>query len=102
MNHRIDARPTRDDAARIPERNRFSTCCAGESFTQEDDDSPVDLPVMDYPDDMDDQLTTISQETLQDVLGTLQIPPPVARRSTHVAAIPEEPLHLYDLHLKHR
>ncbi|KAJ1141788.1 hypothetical protein NDU88_008116 [Pleurodeles waltl] len=58
---------------------------------EEDDGSPVDLPVLDYPDDLDDQLTTISQETLQDVLGTLQTPPPVARRSIHVAAIPEDP-----------
>ncbi|KAJ1185872.1 hypothetical protein NDU88_002658 [Pleurodeles waltl] len=58
---------------------------------QEDDGSPVDLPVLDYPDDLDDQLITISQETLQDVLGTLQTPPPLARRSIHVAAIPEDP-----------
>ncbi|KAJ1198105.1 hypothetical protein NDU88_001949 [Pleurodeles waltl] len=53
--------------------------------------SPVDLSVLDYPDDLDEQLTTLSQETLHDVLGTLQTLPPVARRSIHVAAIPEDP-----------
>ncbi|KAJ1155012.1 hypothetical protein NDU88_007748 [Pleurodeles waltl] len=37
----------------------------------DDDGSPVDLPVLDYPDDLDDQLTATSQEILQDVLGTL-------------------------------
>ncbi|KAJ1198868.1 hypothetical protein NDU88_002707 [Pleurodeles waltl] len=57
----------------------------------EDDGLPVDLPVLDYPDDLDDQLTAISQETLQDVLGTLQTPPPVTRRSIIVAAILEDP-----------
>ncbi|KAJ1143823.1 hypothetical protein NDU88_010125 [Pleurodeles waltl] len=57
----------------------------------EDDVSSVDLPVLDYRDDMDDELTTINQETLYDVLGTLRTPPPVARRSTHAAAIPEDP-----------
>ncbi|KAJ1092724.1 hypothetical protein NDU88_005834 [Pleurodeles waltl] len=60
-------------------------------YYQNDDGSPVDLSVLDYPDDMDDKLTTISQETLQDVLGILQTPPPVTRRSTHVADIPEDP-----------
>ncbi|KAJ1105560.1 hypothetical protein NDU88_002965 [Pleurodeles waltl] len=38
---------------------------------QEDDGSPADMPVLDFPDDMDDELTNISQQTLQDVLGIL-------------------------------
>ncbi|KAJ1199361.1 hypothetical protein NDU88_003198 [Pleurodeles waltl] len=58
---------------------------------QEDNGSPVDMPVLDYPDDMDDELTTISHQTLRDVLGTLQTPSSVARRSTDVAAITEDP-----------
>ncbi|KAJ1162191.1 hypothetical protein NDU88_002664 [Pleurodeles waltl] len=58
---------------------------------QEDDGSPGDIPVLDFPDDMDDKLTNISQQTLQDVLGTLQTPPSVARRSTEVADITEDP-----------
>ncbi|KAJ1172696.1 hypothetical protein NDU88_004540 [Pleurodeles waltl] len=58
---------------------------------QEDNASPEDMPVQDYPDDMDDELTNISQKTLQDVLGTLQTPPSVTRRSTDVAAITEDP-----------
>ncbi|XP_069062105.1 uncharacterized protein [Pleurodeles waltl] len=49
------------------------------------------MPVQDYPDDMDDQLANISQQTLQDVLGTLQTPPSVTWRSTELAAITEEP-----------
>ncbi|KAJ1125483.1 hypothetical protein NDU88_003912 [Pleurodeles waltl] len=49
------------------------------------------MPVLDFPDDMDDELTNISQQTLQDVLGTLQTPPSVARRSTDTAAITEDP-----------
>ncbi|KAJ1126219.1 hypothetical protein NDU88_004627 [Pleurodeles waltl] len=48
------------------------------------------MPVPEYPDDMDDELTNISQETIQEVLGTLQIPPSVTRRSTEQAAITEE------------
>ncbi|XP_069077461.1 uncharacterized protein [Pleurodeles waltl] len=64
--------------------------CNQSAACNEDDGSPVDLSVLDYPDDLDDHLTTISQETLQDVLGTLQTPTPVARRSSHVAAIPED------------
>ncbi|KAJ1207548.1 hypothetical protein NDU88_002939 [Pleurodeles waltl] len=58
---------------------------------QEDDGSPADMPVLDFPDDMDDELTSISQQTLQDVLGTLQTPPSVTRRSTDTAAITEDP-----------
>ncbi|KAJ1191416.1 hypothetical protein NDU88_000732 [Pleurodeles waltl] len=58
---------------------------------QEDDGSPGDVPALDFPDDMDDELTNISQQTLQDVLGTLQTPPSVARRSTDTAAITEDP-----------
>ncbi|KAJ1140839.1 hypothetical protein NDU88_007177 [Pleurodeles waltl] len=58
---------------------------------QEDDGSPGDMPVLDFPDDMDDELTNISQQTLQDVLGTLQTPPSVTRRSTEVAVITEDP-----------
>ncbi|KAJ1143659.1 hypothetical protein NDU88_009964 [Pleurodeles waltl] len=57
----------------------------------EDDGSPADMPVQDYPDDMDDELTNISQQTLQDILGTLQTPPSVTRRSTELAAITEDP-----------
>ncbi|KAJ1116849.1 hypothetical protein NDU88_005054 [Pleurodeles waltl] len=49
------------------------------------------MPVLDFPDDMDDELTNISQQTLQDVLGALQNPPSVARRSTDTAAITEDP-----------
>ncbi|KAJ1128233.1 hypothetical protein NDU88_006612 [Pleurodeles waltl] len=58
---------------------------------QEDDGSPADMPVQEYPDDMDDELTNISHQTLQDVLGTLQTPPSVARRSSEQAAITEDP-----------
>ncbi|XP_069066570.1 uncharacterized protein [Pleurodeles waltl] len=43
------------------------------------------------PDDMDDELTNISHQTLQDVLGLLQTPPSVTRRSTEQAAITEDP-----------
>ncbi|KAJ1190808.1 hypothetical protein NDU88_000127 [Pleurodeles waltl] len=60
-------------------------------FIEEDDGSPVDMPVQDYPDDMDDDLRNISHQTLQDVLGTLQTPPSVRRRSTEQAAIAEDP-----------
>ncbi|KAJ1177718.1 hypothetical protein NDU88_002970 [Pleurodeles waltl] len=35
---------------------------------QEDEGSPGDMPVLEFPDDMDDELTNISQQTLQDVL----------------------------------
>ncbi|KAJ1205593.1 hypothetical protein NDU88_001021 [Pleurodeles waltl] len=48
----------------------------------EEDGSPADMPVLDFPDDMGDEMTNISQQTLQDVLGTLQTPPSVTRRST--------------------
>ncbi|KAJ1175259.1 hypothetical protein NDU88_000547 [Pleurodeles waltl] len=58
---------------------------------QKDDGSSADMPVQDYPDDMDDELTNISQQTLQDVLGTLQTPPSVTRRNTELAAITEDP-----------
>ncbi|KAJ1089633.1 hypothetical protein NDU88_002782 [Pleurodeles waltl] len=50
------------------------------------------MPVLGFPDDMDDELTNISEQTLQDVLGTLQTPPSVAKRSTDTAAITEDPL----------
>ncbi|KAJ1217160.1 hypothetical protein NDU88_004755, partial [Pleurodeles waltl] len=56
-----------------------------------DDGSPADMPVQEYPDDMDDELTSISHQTLQDVLGTLQTPPSVTRRSKEQAAITEDP-----------
>ncbi|KAJ1152845.1 hypothetical protein NDU88_005619 [Pleurodeles waltl] len=49
------------------------------------------MPVPEYPDDMDDELTNIPQQTIQDVLGTLQTPPSVTRRSTEQAAIAEDP-----------
>ncbi|KAJ1203302.1 hypothetical protein NDU88_007090 [Pleurodeles waltl] len=58
---------------------------------QEDDGSPVAMTVQDYPDDMDDELTNISQQTLQEVLGTLQTPPSVTRSSTELATITEDP-----------
>ncbi|KAJ1088605.1 hypothetical protein NDU88_001761 [Pleurodeles waltl] len=58
---------------------------------REDDGSPADMPVQDYPDDMNDELTNISHQTLQDVLETLQTPPSVTRRSTEQAAITEDP-----------
>ncbi|KAJ1153040.1 hypothetical protein NDU88_005807 [Pleurodeles waltl] len=58
---------------------------------QEDDGSPTDMPAQDYPDDMDGELTNISHQTFQDVLGTLQTPPSVTRRSTEQAAITEDP-----------
>ncbi|KAJ1127830.1 hypothetical protein NDU88_006223 [Pleurodeles waltl] len=67
--------------------------------TCRDDGSPADMPVQDYPDDMDDELTNISHQTLQEVFGTLQTPPSVTRRSTDTAAIAEDPptTQLYDL-----
>ncbi|KAJ1098015.1 hypothetical protein NDU88_003131 [Pleurodeles waltl] len=49
------------------------------------------MPVPEYPDDMDDELTNIPQQTIQEVLGTLQTPPSVTRRSTEQAAITEDP-----------
>ncbi|KAJ1152854.1 hypothetical protein NDU88_005628 [Pleurodeles waltl] len=58
---------------------------------QEDDGSPADMPVPEYPDDMDNELTNIPQRTIQDVLGSLQTQPSVTRRSTEQAAITEEP-----------
>ncbi|KAJ1190835.1 hypothetical protein NDU88_000154 [Pleurodeles waltl] len=58
---------------------------------QDDDGSPGDMPVLDVPDDMDDELTNISQQTIQDVHGTLQTPPSIARRSTDTAAITVDP-----------
>ncbi|KAJ1152526.1 hypothetical protein NDU88_005301 [Pleurodeles waltl] len=58
--------------------------------TCRDDGSPADMPVMDFTDDMDDELTNISHQTLQDVLETLQSPPSVTR-STDTAAITEDP-----------
>ncbi|KAJ1185758.1 hypothetical protein NDU88_002545 [Pleurodeles waltl] len=58
---------------------------------QEEDGSPADMPVPDFPDDMDDEAINIPQETIQKVLETLQTPPSVTRRSTEQAAIAEEP-----------
>ncbi|KAJ1198096.1 hypothetical protein NDU88_001940 [Pleurodeles waltl] len=57
----------------------------------EDFGSPVDMPDLDFSDDMDDKLTNISQQTLQNVLGTHKTPPTVTRRSTEEAAITEDP-----------
>ncbi|KAJ1203378.1 hypothetical protein NDU88_007165 [Pleurodeles waltl] len=57
---------------------------------QEDDGSPGDMPLLDFSDDMDDELSNISQQTLQDVLGTLQTPPSITKRSTEVAVITED------------
>ncbi|KAJ1172346.1 hypothetical protein NDU88_004193, partial [Pleurodeles waltl] len=48
-----------------------------------DDGSPADMPVPEHPDDMDDELINIPQETIQEVLGILQTPPSVtSSRST--------------------
>ncbi|KAJ1106193.1 hypothetical protein NDU88_003596 [Pleurodeles waltl] len=58
---------------------------------QEEDGSPADMPVPDYPDDMDDELINIPQETIQKVLETPQTPPSVTRMSTEQAAIAEDP-----------
>ncbi|KAJ1188775.1 hypothetical protein NDU88_005532 [Pleurodeles waltl] len=58
---------------------------------QEEDGSPADMPVPDYPDDMDDEPKNIPQEPIQKVLETLQTPPSVTRRSTEQAAIAEDP-----------
>ncbi|KAJ1195275.1 hypothetical protein NDU88_004556 [Pleurodeles waltl] len=58
---------------------------------QEEHGSPADMPVPDFPDDMDDEPINIPQETIQKVLETLQTPPSVTRRSTEQAAITEEP-----------
>ncbi|KAJ1129282.1 hypothetical protein NDU88_007653 [Pleurodeles waltl] len=58
---------------------------------QEEDGSPADMPVPDYPDDMDDEPINIPQESIQKVLETLQTPPSVTRRSTEQAAIAEDP-----------
>ncbi|XP_069059002.1 uncharacterized protein [Pleurodeles waltl] len=71
-------------AEQCAEEVKYSFCPA------EDDGSTGDMPVLDFPDDMDDELTN-SQQTLQDVLRTLQTPPSVARRSTDTAAITEHP-----------
>ncbi|KAJ1167573.1 hypothetical protein NDU88_007962 [Pleurodeles waltl] len=58
---------------------------------QEEDGSPADMPVPDFPDDMDDEPINIPQETIQKVLETLQTPPSVTRRSTEQVAIAEDP-----------
>ncbi|XP_069090087.1 uncharacterized protein [Pleurodeles waltl] len=58
---------------------------------QEEDGSPANMPVPDYPDDMDDEPINIPQETIQKVHETLQTPPSVTRRSTEQAAIAEDP-----------
>ncbi|XP_069077457.1 uncharacterized protein [Pleurodeles waltl] len=57
----------------------------------EEHGSPADMPVPDFPDDMDDEPINISQETIQKVLETLQTPPSVTRRSREQAAITEDP-----------
>ncbi|XP_069077471.1 myb-related transcription factor, partner of profilin-like [Pleurodeles waltl] len=58
---------------------------------QEEDGSPAEMPVPDFPDDIDDEPINIPQETIQKVLETLQTSPSVTRRSTEQAAIAEEP-----------
>ncbi|KAJ1202199.1 hypothetical protein NDU88_006000 [Pleurodeles waltl] len=58
---------------------------------QEEDGSPADMPVPDFPDDMDDEPINIPQETIQKVLDTIQTPPSVTRRSTEQATISEDP-----------
>ncbi|KAJ1207930.1 hypothetical protein NDU88_003320 [Pleurodeles waltl] len=84
-------------AAIIPEENvtgiegQDSADYQETTHMQEDDGSPADMPVQDYSDDMDDELTNINHQTLQDVLATLQIPPSGTRRSTEQAAITEDP-----------
>ncbi|KAJ1104292.1 hypothetical protein NDU88_001704 [Pleurodeles waltl] len=84
-------------AAVIPEeivtgiQGQDSTDYQDTTHMQEEDGSPADMPVPDFPDDMDDEPINIPQETIQKVLETLQTPPSVTRRSTEQAAIAEEP-----------
>ncbi|KAJ1115674.1 hypothetical protein NDU88_003896 [Pleurodeles waltl] len=84
-------------AAVIPEeivsgiQGQDSTDCQETTHMREEDGSLVDMPVPDYPDDMDDEPINIPQETIQKVLETLQTPPSVTRRSTEQAAIAEDP-----------
>ncbi|XP_069059122.1 uncharacterized protein [Pleurodeles waltl] len=58
---------------------------------REKDGSPADMPVPDFPDDMDDEPINIPQEAIQKVLETLQTPPSVTMKSTEQAAIAEDP-----------
>ncbi|KAJ1152756.1 hypothetical protein NDU88_005531 [Pleurodeles waltl] len=61
---------------------------------QEEDGSPADMPVPEYPDDMNDELTNIprrpSKRSLEPSRPHLQSPS-VTRRSTEQAAITEDP-----------
>ncbi|KAJ1214503.1 hypothetical protein NDU88_002121 [Pleurodeles waltl] len=58
---------------------------------QEEHGSPADMPVHEFPDDMDDEPINLPQETIQIVLESLQTPPSVTRRSTEEAATTGEP-----------
>ncbi|XP_069091887.1 myb-related transcription factor, partner of profilin-like [Pleurodeles waltl] len=61
------------------------------SHMQEEHGSPADMPVPEFPEDMDDEPINIPQETIQMVLESLQTPPSVTRRSTEEAATTVEP-----------
>ncbi|KAJ1123659.1 hypothetical protein NDU88_002127 [Pleurodeles waltl] len=58
---------------------------------QEEHGSPADLPVHEFPDDMDDDTINLPQETIDMVLESLQTPSSVTRRSTEEAATTVEP-----------
>ncbi|KAJ1189704.1 hypothetical protein NDU88_006446 [Pleurodeles waltl] len=58
---------------------------------QEEHGCPADMPVHEFPDDMDDKTINLPQETLDMVLESLQTPPSVTRRSTEEAATTVEP-----------
>ncbi|XP_069061159.1 uncharacterized protein [Pleurodeles waltl] len=58
---------------------------------EEEHGSPADLPVHEFPDDMDDETINLPQETIDMVLESLQTPPSVTRRSTEEAATTVEP-----------
>ncbi|KAJ1198202.1 hypothetical protein NDU88_002046 [Pleurodeles waltl] len=60
-------------------------------FIAEEHGSPADLPVHEFPDDMDDETINLPPETIQMVLESLQTPPSVTRRSTEEAATTGEP-----------
>ncbi|XP_069086340.1 uncharacterized protein [Pleurodeles waltl] len=64
---------------------------AAAGMGDEEHGSPDDMPVPDFPDDMDDEPINIPQETIQMVLESLQTPPSVTRRSTEEAATTGEP-----------
>ncbi|XP_069072971.1 zinc finger protein 821 isoform X2 [Pleurodeles waltl] len=73
------------------QQNIMSSHLEDPDLSSKDDGSPADMPVQDNTDDMDVELTNISQQTLQEVLETLQTPSSVTRRSTELATITEDP-----------